>query len=174
MEFYKTETDRINNEKMKQEMKDLQKKLIMEQHQVHQASIEAQRQAVRDEIGKMADIIIHTRPKTGQQTFSSLSKFEKLVKTTMSPQQRAATLALIKQKRPLLGKILQETIPSLLSVASESDSLTGESVQPTFTSKRAGAWHQRFMDNFRIRKLQGRALSLRRPAAPEKRPKFNK
>ena len=158
---------------MRQEMRELQKKLILEQQQVHQASIEAQRQAVRDEIGKMADIIIRTRPKPQKPAISSLAKFEKLVKTTMSPQQRAATLALIKQKRPLLGRILQETIPSLLSVA-ESDSITGESVQPTFTSNRANAWHQRFMDNFRMRKLQGRALSLRRPTPPAKRPKLNK
>ena len=154
-------------------MQDLQRKLIMEQQKLHQSNIEAQRQAVRDEIGKMADIIIHTRPKVQRPSLSSLAKFEKLVKTTMSPQQRAATLALIKQKRPLLGRILQETIPSLLSVA-ESDSITGESVQPTFTSQRANAWHQRFMDNFRIRKLQGRALSLRKPVSPVKRPKSKK
>ena len=90
----------------------------MEQQKLHQSNIEAQRQAVRDEIGKMADIIIHTRAKVHRPSLSSssLAKFEKLVKTTMSPQQRAATLALIKQKRPLLGQILQETIPSLLSV----------------------------------------------------------
>ena len=86
----------------------------------------------------------------------------------MSPQQRAATIALIKQKRPLLGQILEQTIPSILSVA-ESDSIIGESIQPTFTSQRANAWHQRFMDNFRIRKLQGRALNLRKPVSHVKR-----
>ena len=65
----------------------------------------------------------------------------------------------------MLGKILEQTIPSLLSVDSSDpvlqDSITQESVQPTITSsKRANAWQQRFMDNFRLRKLQGRALNL--------------
>ena len=126
--------------------------------------MEAQRQAVRDEIGNLADLIIHTRPENnvGQTSKPSLAHLGQLVRTTMSPQQRAATIALIKRKRPLLGQILEKTIPSILSVA-ESDSITGESIQPTFTSKRATAWHQRFMDNFRIRKLQGRALNLRKP-----------
>ena len=162
----KGKVGKINHEQMRQDMRDLQQQLLLEQHKVHVSNMEAQRQAVRDEIGNLADLIIHTRPENnvGQPSKPSLAHLGELVRTTMSPQQRAATIALIKRKRPLLGQILEKTIPSILSVA-ESDSITGESIQPTFTSKRATAWHQRFMDNFRIRKLQGRALNLRKPVS---------
>ena len=160
--------EKINHAKMRNEMRELQKQLLLEQHKVHVSNMEAQRQAVRDELGDLADLIIHTRPQPNipsRPSISSFSQLEKLVRTTMSPQQRAATIALIKSKRPMLGKILEQTIPSLLSVDSSDpvlqDSITQESVQPTITSsKRANAWHQRFVDNFRLRKLQGRALNL--------------
>ena len=160
--------EKINHAQMRNEMRELQKQLLLEQHKVHVSNMEAQRQAVRDELGDLADLIIHTRPQASipsRPSISSFSQLEKLVRTTMSPQQRAATIALIKSKRPMLGKILEQTIPSLLSVDGSDpvlqDSITQESVQPTITSsKQANAWQQRFIDNFRLRKLQGRALNL--------------
>ena len=116
------------------EMAALQRSLILQQHKAHMANLERQKDAVRDEIEQVANMLIHSRG-TRQNVRSDPqreSNFQHLKEM------------FIRQGRPRMAQL----------VSSKMD---------TLPSHQAVAWHQRFTDNFRLRKLQHQALRLRGP-----------
>lgn len=129
--------DAIMAEHMK-EMAQLQKTLIIEQHKAQMANLERQKDAIRDEIESVAHMLINSRD-LRSNTRSDLAK------TSTNPQAvENLKEMLIKQGRPRMARLVSQKLQGL-------------------PSQQAIAWHQRFSDNFRLRKLQHEALRLRGP-----------
>ena len=115
-----------------QEMAALQRSLLLQQHKAQMANLERQKDAVRDEIEQVANMLIHSRGTRQNVRSDGSNSFQHLKEM------------FIRQGQPRMAQL----------VSSKMDALP---------SHQAVAWHQRFTDNFRLRKLQHKALRLRGP-----------
>lgn len=122
------------------EMAALQRSLLLQQHKAHLAQLERQKDAVRDEIEQVAQMLISSRKnvRTTDQMTSSSSQ------PSSSRGVDKLKEMFIRQGQPRMAQLVNSKFQSL----------------PTH---QAMAWHQRFSDNFRLRKLQHQALRLRGP-----------
>ena len=109
------------------EMAQLQRSLLLQQHQVQMANLERQKDAVRDEIEQVAQMLIHSRQNVRAE----------------------------RNSQGLAGSSSHSALKEMLR-------RNGKKFE-SLPSHQAIAWHQRFTDNFRLRKLQHQALRLRGP-----------
>ena len=144
--------DSILNEHIK-EMAELQRTLLLQQHKAHMANIERQKDAVRDEIEQVANMLINSRATRQNVRTDSLSaaSSQLIQKNSSNRGLNRLKEMFLSQGKPRMAQIVSEKFDKL----------------PTH---QAVAWHQRFSDNFRLRKLQHQALRLRGPVLmkPEK------
>ena len=121
------------------EMAKLQRQLLLQQHQAQMANLESKKEAVRDEIEQVANLLISGRrsPRRSDLQTSESSKTE--VKGLGNLRQ-----LLLRQGRGRMAERLSKKFDLM-------------------PSQQAVAWHQRFSDNFRLRQLQHQALRLRGP-----------
>ena len=156
------------------EMAELQKSLMIKQHQAHMANLERQKAEVRREIEQVAEMLIHGRS-TRKTSSSSSPGFTK--KLTMSDLHMAGSStsgsgsghpssAVISSRmsprtvRNLKDMFMKQGKPRMAALVSSKFREIGNEELP---SQQAMAWHQRFTDNYRLRQLQHRALRLRGP-----------
>ena len=134
--------DKKKQRRFLQQMQKLHLHLMKEQKKAHDKSLEAQREAVRDEMGRMAELLIKARDHS--PITDDLSG------------ERLKALKLMKRRKPDLVRTLRLKLPDLVSSA-------GHIVHPDSrpVDQKVVAWHQRFVDNFRLRNLQNRARRLR-------------
>lgn len=152
------------------EMAELQKSLMIKQHQAHMANLERQKAEVRREIEQVAEMLIHGR---STRKASSSPGFTK--KLTMSDLHTAGSStsgsghpssAVISSRmsprtvRNLKDMFMKQGKPRMAALVSSKFREIGNEELP---SQQAMAWHQRFTDNYRLRQLQHRALRLRGP-----------
>ena len=132
------------------QMEKLHSHLIDQQRKVHEQNLESQREAVRDEMDKMAEVLLATTRGAGAAASS---------KPAFTPEQRREALAQMKRHRPEMVRALGKKIPGILSGDSTRPPRRIEG-QESLANPRVIAWHQRFVDNFKLRKLQSRASRL--------------
>ena len=103
------------------QMERLHTHLVSQQKQAHEDNLEAQREAVRQEMEKMAEVLLSSRHQQGRQ--EAMAKI-----------------------KPELARALGG----------------GGKARPPrkVVNPRVVAWHQRFVDNFKLRQLQSRAMQL--------------
>ena len=129
------------------EMAALQRSLLLQQHKAHMANLERQKDAVRDEIEQVANMLISSRsPRQNVRAdlLSANSDNNPLLIDQSGSSIRALKEMFVKQGRPRMARLVGQKFEGL-------------------PSQQAVAWHQRFSDNFRLRKLQHQALRLRGP-----------
>ena len=139
------------------QMEKLHSHLIDQQRKVHVQNLESQREAVRDEMDKMAEVLLATTRGAAAAAASS--------KPAFTPEQRREALAQMKRHRPEMVRALGKKIPGILSGDSTRPPRRIEG-QESLANPRVIAWHQRFVDNFKLRKLQSRASRLNARTAP--------
>jgi len=129
------------------QMEKLHTHLITQQKRVHEDNLEAQREAVRDEMESMAEVLLNLRE---PQAVSS------------TPEQRREALAQMRRHRPELVSALQQKIPGILGGENPPPQRPPRKIAPSqsVAHPRVVAWHQRFVDNFKLRKLHSRAMKL--------------
>jgi len=122
------------------EMAKLQRQLLIQQHQVQMANLESKKDAVRDEIEQVANLLISGRRAPRR------SDLQTSASTSTSEQKGLGNLRqlLLRQGRGRMAERLSKKFDLM-------------------PSQQAVAWHQRFSDNFRLRQLQHQALRLRGP-----------
>ena len=140
----KTVHDSIMSEHIK-EMAQLQRTLLLQQHKAHMANIERQKDAVRDEIEQVANMLINSRNTRQNVRTDSLAAASSSSNPVQSRGLARLKQMFINQGKPRMAQLVSEKFDGAL---------------PTH---QAVAWHQRFSDNFRLRKLQHQALRLRGP-----------
>ena len=117
------------------EMAKLQRQLLLQQHQQQMANLESQKDAVRDEIEQVANLLINGR---------SPRRSDLQASGTAPAGVNTLRKLLLRQGRGRMADRLSKKFDSM-------------------PSRQAVAWHQRFSDNFRLRQLQHQALRLRGP-----------
>ena len=118
------------------EMAKLQRQLLLQQHQAQMANLESKKDAVRDEIEQVAELLINGRRAPRRSDSASAASETKGLGNLRQ-------LLLRQGRGPLAARLTKkfDRMPSVQAVA----------------------WHQRFTDNFRLRQLQHQALRLRGP-----------
>ena len=119
------------------EMASLQRTLLIQQHKAHMANIERQKDAVRDEIEQVANMLINSRNTRQNVRTDSLA-------AASNHNQSSVGLQRLKEMFVQSGK------PRMAQLVSEK-------FEGTLPTHQAVAWHQRFSDNFRLRKVQHQA-----------------
>ena len=140
----KTVHDSIMSEHIK-EMAQLQRTLLLQQHKAHMANIERQKDAVRDEIEQVANMLINSRNTRQNVRTDSLAAASSSSNPVQSRGLARLQQMFINQGKPRMAQLVSEKFDG------------------TLPTHQAVAWHQRFSDNFRLRKLQHQALRLRGP-----------
>ena len=146
--------DSIMSEHIK-EMAALQRTLLIQQHKAHMANIERQKDAVRDEIEQVANMLINGRNTRQNVRTDSLAAASEALGVGGAPGGVSGGSAGFQRLKQMF---LSQGKPRMAQLVSEKFDTSGK-----IPTHQAVAWHQRFSDNFRLRKLQHQALRLRGP-----------
>ena len=125
------------------EMAKLQRQLLLQQHQAQMANLESKKEAVRDEIEQVANLLISGRRAPRRSDLQASGTTSTASKTEHKGLGNLRQL-LLRQGRGRMAERLSKKFDLM-------------------PSQQAVAWHQRFSDNFRLRQLQHQALRLRGP-----------
>jgi hypothetical protein len=123
-----------------EEMRDLHASMLMQQHKNHMAQMEKHRDSVREEIEKVAEMIINARPERANGVGRKGRR--------RPSRRRLAALAAVRQAMLRKGH-------------SDQAVSAAEHIEEAVPTVRSLAWYQRFTDNYRLRELQHKASKLR-------------
>jgi hypothetical protein len=121
-----------------EEMRDLHASMLMQQHKNHMAQMEKHRDSVREEIEKVAEMLIHARTERNEGRTGR----------RRPTRRRAAALAALRQAMLKKGHT-DQTVSA------------AEHIEEAVPTVRTLAWYQRLTDNYRLRELQHKAMRLR-------------
>ena len=124
-----------------EEMRELHSSMLMQQHKNHIAQMEKHRDSVREEIEKVAEMLINARPERANVG---------VLRGRRRPgRRRAAALAALRQSMLRKGAHPDQAVSA------------AEHIEEAVPTVRSLAWYQRFTDNYRLRELQHKASKLR-------------
>jgi uncharacterized coiled-coil DUF342 family protein len=112
--------------------------MLMQQHKNHMAQMEKHRDSVREEIEKVAEMLIHARTERNEGRTGR----------RRPTRRRAAALAALRQAMLKKGHT-DQTVSA------------AEHIEEAVPTVRTLAWYQRLTDNYRLRELQHKAMRLR-------------
>ena len=123
-----------------EEMREMHASMLMQQHKTHMAQMEKHRDSVREEIEKVAEMLINARPPRAHN--------EGRKGRRRPSRKRAVALAALRQAMLRKGH-------------SDQASSSSEHMEEAVPTVRTLAWYQRLTDNYRLRELQHKASRLR-------------
>ena len=126
-----------------EEMRDLHSSMLMQQHKNHLVQMEKHRDSVREEIEKVAEMLIKTRPERVVSNEGEKPKGRRRPRPS-----RKRTVAALRQAMLHRGQSGDQVVSA------------DEHFEEAVPTVRTLAWYQRFTDNYRLRKLQHKAMRL--------------
>jgi hypothetical protein len=126
-----------------EEMRDLHSSMLMQQHKNHLVQMEKHRDSVREEIEKVAEMLIKTRPERVVSNEGEKPKGRRRPRPS-----RKRTVAALHQAMLHRGQSGDQVVSA------------DEHFEEAVPTVRTLAWYQRFTDNYRLRKLQHKAMRL--------------